>query len=84
MLLQDFLAERLLLDAIVTVVDAKHIEQHLDEEKPEGVENEACPCPSSLSDLQEHSHTHSKLALRMHMPSEITATKVCLIMGLCL
>ena len=29
------------LDGIVTVVDAKHIEQHLDEEKPEGVENEA-------------------------------------------
>ena len=23
------------------LVDAKHIEQHLDEEKPEGVENEA-------------------------------------------
>lgn len=29
------------LDAIVTVVDAKHIIQHLDEEKPEGVENES-------------------------------------------
>jgi len=29
------------LDGIVTVVDAKHIEQHLDEEKPEGVENES-------------------------------------------
>ena len=29
------------LDAIVTVVDAKHIIQHLDEEKPEGAENEA-------------------------------------------
>jgi hypothetical protein len=45
--LQDFLAERLLLDAIMTVVDAKHIEQHLDDEKPEGVENEVClrhPC----------------------------------------
>ena len=26
---------------IVTLVDAKHIEQHLDEEKPEGAENEA-------------------------------------------
>jgi G3E family GTPase len=34
------LAEKLQLDAIVTVVDAKHIEQHLDDEKPEGVENE--------------------------------------------
>lgn len=29
------------LDAIITVVDAKHIVQHLDEEKPEGAENEA-------------------------------------------
>lgn len=29
------------LDAIVTVVDAKHIVQHLDEQKPEGVENES-------------------------------------------
>ena len=29
------------LDGIVTLVDAKHIEQHLDEEKPEGAENES-------------------------------------------
>eukprot|EP00316_Scyphosphaera_apsteinii_P008368 CAMPEP_0119308818 /NCGR_PEP_ID=MMETSP1333-20130426/12785_1 /TAXON_ID=418940 /ORGANISM="Scyphosphaera apsteinii, Strain RCC1455" /LENGTH=454 /DNA_ID=CAMNT_0007312675 /DNA_START=1 /DNA_END=1365 /DNA_ORIENTATION=+ len=29
------------LDGIVTLVDAKHIEQHLDEVKPEGAENEA-------------------------------------------
>jgi G3E family GTPase len=29
------------LDGIVTLVDAKHIEQHLDEIKPEGAENEA-------------------------------------------
>jgi len=29
------------LDGIVTVVDAAHIEQHLDEEKPEGAENES-------------------------------------------
>ena len=29
------------LDGIVTVVDAKHIEQHLDEQKPDGAENEA-------------------------------------------
>ena len=29
------------LDAIITVVDAKHIIEHLDEKKPEGVENEA-------------------------------------------
>ena len=29
------------LDGIITLVDAKHIEKHLDEEKPEGAENEA-------------------------------------------
>ena len=29
------------LDGIVTLVDSKHIEQHLDEVKPEGAENEA-------------------------------------------
>ena len=29
------------LDGIVTLVDAKHVERHLDEEKPEGVVNEA-------------------------------------------
>merc|ERR1711971_473921 len=29
------------LDSIITVVDAKHILEHLREEKPEGVENEA-------------------------------------------
>jgi len=29
------------IDGIVTVVDAAHIEQHLDEEKPEGAENES-------------------------------------------
>jgi len=29
------------LDGIVTLVDAKHAKAHLDEEKPEGVENEA-------------------------------------------
>ena len=30
-----------MLDGIITVVDAKHIEQHLDEVKPKGAENEA-------------------------------------------
>ena len=29
------------LDGIVTLVDAAHLIMHLDEEKPEGVENEA-------------------------------------------
>tara|TARA_B100000965_G_C19433431_1_gene687494 strand:- start:76 stop:390 length:315 start_codon:yes stop_codon:yes gene_type:complete len=28
------------LDGIITVVDAKHVIQHLEDEKPEGVENE--------------------------------------------
>ena len=29
------------LDGVVTLVDAKHVERHLDEKKPEGVVNEA-------------------------------------------
>ena len=29
------------LDGIITVIDAKHIVQHRDEEKPEGAENES-------------------------------------------
>ncbi|WP_037370702.1 CobW family GTP-binding protein [Amycolatopsis orientalis] len=37
----DTLGSQLRLDAIVTVVDAKHIVQHLDDEKPDGAENEA-------------------------------------------
>merc|ERR1712203_35569 len=37
----DFVQQNLRLDGILTLVDAKHIIQHLDEEKPEGVENEA-------------------------------------------
>ncbi len=35
------IVERYKLDGIVTVVDAKHITQHIEEEKPEGVENES-------------------------------------------
>jgi len=37
----DFVQQHYRLDGILTLVDAKHIVQHLDEEKPEGVENEA-------------------------------------------
>merc|ERR1712176_1691792 len=37
----DFVQQHMRLDGILTLVDAKHITQHLDEEKPEGVENEA-------------------------------------------
>lgn len=37
----DEIAAQLRLDAIVTVVDAKHLVAHLDDEKPDGVENEA-------------------------------------------
>merc|ERR1711877_24313 len=34
----DFVQQNLRLDGILTLVDAKHVIQHLDEEKPEGVE----------------------------------------------
>jgi G3E family GTPase len=37
----DEVAAQLRLDAIVTVVDAKHLLPHLDDDKPDGVENEA-------------------------------------------
>jgi G3E family GTPase len=37
----DFVQKHMRLDGILTLVDAKHIIQHLDDEKPEGVENEA-------------------------------------------
>ena len=37
----DSVASRYKLDGIITVVDAKHVVQHIEEEKPEGVENEA-------------------------------------------
>ena len=37
----DEVRSQLSLDAIVTVVDAKHLIAHLDDDKPEGVENEA-------------------------------------------
>ncbi|WP_205873898.1 CobW family GTP-binding protein [Mycobacterium camsae] len=39
--MDDVLRAQLRLDAIVTVVDAKHVLIHLDEVKPDGVENEA-------------------------------------------
>lgn len=37
----DRVTERYKLDGIITVVDAKHAIPHIDEEKPEGIENEA-------------------------------------------
>ena len=37
----DEIVDKYKLDGIITVIDAKHITQHLDEEKPEGVENES-------------------------------------------
>jgi len=37
----EFVNDNIRLDGILTLVDAKHIVQHLDDEKPEGVENEA-------------------------------------------
>jgi G3E family GTPase len=39
--MDDEMASQLRLDAIVTVVDAKHLVAHLDDDKPAGVENEA-------------------------------------------
>jgi G3E family GTPase len=39
--MDDALRAQLRLDAIVTVVDAKHVRTHLEDVKPEGVENEA-------------------------------------------
>ena len=39
--MDDALRAQLRLDAIVTVVDAKHVLTHLDEVKPDGVENES-------------------------------------------
>ncbi|MDT7843307.1 CobW family GTP-binding protein [Streptomyces justiciae] len=39
--MDDEIAAQLRLDAIVTLVDAAHVLQHLDEVKPDGVENEA-------------------------------------------
>jgi G3E family GTPase len=37
----DEIRDQLRLDAIVTVVDAKHVRDHLDEVRPDGVENES-------------------------------------------
>lgn len=39
--LDPLLEDELRLDGVVTMVDARHAEMHLDEEKPEGVVNEA-------------------------------------------
>jgi G3E family GTPase len=46
----DDLKESCQLDAVLCLVDAKHITQHLDEVKPEGVVNEAgAALPSSAA-----------------------------------
>lgn len=37
----EFVQQKLALDGILTLADAKHLVDHLDEEKPDGVENEA-------------------------------------------
>jgi len=39
--IEDEISKYYEIDAVLTVVDAKHIIQHLDEKKPKGVENEA-------------------------------------------
>lgn len=36
-----------MLDAVLTLVDAMHVTQHLDEEKPDGVVNEAGEWPGA-------------------------------------
>lgn len=38
---EDSVSAKYKIDAVVTIVDAKHIVQHLEEEKPDGVENES-------------------------------------------
>jgi G3E family GTPase len=35
------LSQKLRVDGVITVVDAKHVNQHLDEVKPKGIENES-------------------------------------------
>ena len=39
--MEESLAPHVRLDGVLTLVDAKHAPQHLDEKKPEGVVNEA-------------------------------------------
>ena len=39
--IDDKVSERYKLDGIITVVDAKHVIPHIEDEKPEGIENEA-------------------------------------------
>lgn len=39
--IDDKVSDKFDLDGIITVVDAKHVVQHIEEEKPEGVENES-------------------------------------------
>jgi G3E family GTPase len=39
--LEPEIAENMKLDGILTLVDAKHVERHLDEERPDGVVNES-------------------------------------------
>jgi G3E family GTPase len=39
--MEEFLAHHLRLDGVVTLVDAMHATRHIEEEKPDGVVNEA-------------------------------------------
>src|SRR5690606_18865611 len=39
--LDDPIAQEVYLDAVVTMVDVKHIKQHLDDVKPDGIDNQA-------------------------------------------
>ena len=60
------------LDGIVTLVDAKHIEQHLDEEKPEGAENEAVEQVACCMHTYI-TYTHTRMPACMH-----TCTHACM------
>jgi molybdopterin-guanine dinucleotide biosynthesis protein len=58
------------LDAIVTVVDAKHIVQHLEEEKPEGAENEAVEQVSGRSWREGGRSTAPTASIAPRLPTQ--------------
>ncbi len=60
------------LDGIVTLVDAKHIEQHLDEEKKEGAENEAIEQVAFAGEPHPRPHSHHPPTAEMATNKEMT------------
>jgi G3E family GTPase len=80
----DFVQNHMRLDGIITLVDAKHIIQHLDEEKPEGVENEAVEQIAfadrillNKCDLIEDESELDEVERRIRMINEKVALKRC-------